>query len=99
MNEANLSFFARLWMAFVCFWQILLRQNFAQAVKRPYDALRSGQDPLKALPPAAAPTPATPEPSRPTGDEHASGLAVLAMLQREGRFIDFLQEDVASFPD
>ena len=30
---------------------------------------------------------------------HASGLAVLAMLQREGRFVDFLQEDVASFSD
>lgn len=30
---------------------------------------------------------------------HASGLAVLAMLQREGRLIDFLQEDVAAFSD
>ena len=30
---------------------------------------------------------------------HASGLAVLAMLQREGRLIDFLQEDMASFSD
>lgn len=30
---------------------------------------------------------------------HASGLAVLALLQREGRLIDFLQEDVASFSD
>jgi hypothetical protein len=30
---------------------------------------------------------------------HASGLAVLGLLQREGRLIDFLQEDVASFSD
>lgn len=30
---------------------------------------------------------------------HASGLFVLAMLQREGRLIDFLQEDVAGFTD
>jgi hypothetical protein len=30
---------------------------------------------------------------------HASGLAVLGLLQREGRLVDFLQEDVASFSD
>ena len=30
---------------------------------------------------------------------HASGLTVLGLLQREGRLIDFLQEDVASFSD
>ena len=30
---------------------------------------------------------------------HASGLAVLSLLQREGRLVDFLQEDVASFSD
>jgi hypothetical protein len=30
---------------------------------------------------------------------HASGLAVLAALQREGRLIDFLQQDVAGFSD
>ena len=30
---------------------------------------------------------------------HASGLAVLGLLQREGRLMDFLQEDVAGFSD
>ncbi len=35
----------------------------------------------------------------PPEQAHASGLAVLALLQREGRLIDFLQEDVASFSD
>jgi hypothetical protein len=30
---------------------------------------------------------------------HASGLAVLGLLQREGRLVDFLKEDVASFSD
>jgi hypothetical protein len=43
-------------------------------------------------PPAPAPAPA-PE------QVHASGLAVLGLLQREGRLIDFLQEDVAAFSD
>jgi hypothetical protein len=31
--------------------------------------------------------------------QHASGLAVLSLLQREGRLIDFLQEDVTAFSD
>ena len=30
---------------------------------------------------------------------HASGLAVLGLLQREGRLIDFLKEEVSSFSD
>jgi hypothetical protein len=30
---------------------------------------------------------------------HAPGLAVLGLLQREGRLIDFLREDVAAFSD
>lgn len=30
---------------------------------------------------------------------HASGLFLLSMFQREGRFVDFLQEDVAGFSD
>jgi hypothetical protein len=30
---------------------------------------------------------------------HASGLLLLAGLQREGRFVDFLQQDVAGFAD
>jgi hypothetical protein len=35
----------------------------------------------------------------PAEKTHASGLAVLALLQREGRLIDFLQEDVGAFSD
>ena len=30
---------------------------------------------------------------------HASGLMLLAALQREGRFVDFLQQDAAAFSD
>ena len=39
--------------------------------------------------------PAEPPPEK----THAAALGVLALLQREGRLIDFLQEDVASFSD
>jgi hypothetical protein len=49
---------------------------------------------LDSTAPAAAPI-TEPPPEK----THAAGLAVLALLQREGRLIDFLQEDVASFSD
>ncbi len=42
----------------------------------------------------AAPKPAT-TPER----VHASGLMLLAALQREGRLLDFLQQDIAGFSD
>ncbi len=36
---------------------------------------------------------------RPPEQIHAAGLAVLGLLQREGRLVDFLQEDVSGFSD
>lgn len=46
-------------------------------------------------------SPALPEKpvESPPEKTHAAGLAVLGLLQREGRLIDFLQEDVASYSD
>ncbi len=52
--------------------------------------------------PAPAPAPALPPPAPPKPSpeaEHASALFLLGLLQREGRLLDFLQEDVSSFPD
>ncbi len=52
------------------------------------------------LPPPALPAPVTPptpvEPPKPT---HDAALFLLALLQREGRLLDFLQEDVSAFSD
>ena len=45
--------------------------------------------------PATIEKPVEPPPEK----SHAAGLAVLALLQREGRLIDFLREDVSSFTD
>lgn len=102
-EQPQLSFFARLWLAFLCFWRVLFSRPFAQAVhplSQAYDAgtLGAGTPPPSALP---SPTPkaAPPSPALPPEREHASALVLLSMLQREGRLIDFLQENVASFPD
>ena len=45
--------------------------------------------------PAVAERPAEPAPEK----TPASALALLALLQREGRLVDFLQEEVAAFSD
>ena len=103
-DQPSLSFFARFWLAFVCFWRIWFDQAFAQAVLPVREADKAGQLPAGTPPsgqPARLPTPEKKEPvaALPPEREHAPALQFLAMLQREGRLIDFLQEDVAAFPD
>lgn len=86
----SMSFFARLWLAFILPWKLLFDGAFAARVQR----LLRGQ--AEAPPPAvAAPTP---PPVREAHDA-VSALQLLSIMQREGRFIDFLQEDVAQFSD
>ena len=79
------SFAARVRVACACFGRALSRPDFAQKAAA---LLNAGAEPalLKA---------SEPPPER----VHASGLFVLAMLQREGRLLDFLQEDMAAFAD
>ncbi|QSQ24314.1 DUF2760 domain-containing protein [Pyxidicoccus parkwayensis] len=108
-SSASLSFFARLWLAWLCFWRCLVSREFAQAVlpaSRAYDSGQLAQLPAGGA--AAAPKeppkpvevkPAAPPPAPPPEREHASALSLLGMLQREGRLVDFLQENVAAFSD
>lgn len=87
MAEQNPSFFARLFLAFAAFFRVLFDAAFAGGVAR----LKSGDTPSPA--PSAPPTPKLRE--APVD----SALQLLGLLQREGRLIDFLQEDVASYTD
>ena len=91
---ARPSFFARLWLAIVCWFRIVFDPDFAAAVM----ALRSPPAPL---PPAERTTlPATPialSAARIAHNEQA--LHLTAMLQREGRLIDFCEEELAGFSD
>jgi hypothetical protein len=83
-------FFSRLWMACVCFFRILLRPPFASKIKSLLEVNPKTDSSFKSTPKLTALLPE---------EVHASGLFVLSMLQREGRFLDFLQEDVAAFSD
>ncbi len=86
-----MPFFARLWFAYAVFFRVLFNGEYAAELESP-----------KALPPGAPaakkpePAPASVTPAPPSND---AALQLLALFQREGRFVDFLEEDVASFAD
>lgn len=106
METEPLGVGARLWLAFILPWKILFDGLFAARV----DQLSRGELPELA-PPARAPTPPpapvrepTPPPQPvapppPAAPDHTAAMQVLSILQREGRFIDFLQEDVSAYAD
>lgn len=79
MSHTQLSFFARLKLAFAF--------------------LFGGRLPEAPALPAATPAPAAPPPAVDPAAAHQSGLYLLSVLQREGRLIDFLQEDLTSASD
>ncbi len=81
------TFSARLGMAF----RLVFNAGFARDVNAGLKLLASknaSTGPVQSAPRALAPE-----------KVHASGLLVLSALQREGRLIDFLQQDVAGFSD
>lgn len=85
-----LPFLTRLWFAWVCFFLVLFDGAFAAramlARRRPAG--------LPAKPPPEPVSPRAPEPT-----SSAPALQLLALLQREGRLVDFLKQDIAAFGD
>jgi hypothetical protein len=102
MTDSNVSFLGRISLAVGTFFSILGDGEFAARVQR----LRSGAPATAArvatpAPVAApAPTPA-PQPAAPTLKQASpdAALQLLGLLQRDARFIDFVEEDVAGYSD
>lgn len=90
------GFFARLWLGWVLCFRLLWDGSLAAQAS----AL------LRGLPaPAPEPTPPpkhepAPKPAvKPPAPDASPALHLLSILQREGRFVDFLQEDIAALSD
>lgn len=81
------SFFARMGLAFSLFFRVLFDAVFAGRVQR----LPSGE-PLE-------PAPEAEEPPRLHAAPTESALQLLGLLQREGRLMDFLMEDMSGYSD
>ena len=102
MTDSNVSFLGRISLAVGTFFSILGDGEFAARVQR----LRSGA-PVTAAPvatpaPVAAPAPTpAPQPAAPTLKQATpdAALQLLGLLQRDARFIDFVEEDVAGYSD
>lgn len=101
MDDQALPFSSRIGFAFAAFFRILLDGLFAQRLWK-----------ARELPPPAEPIetkPAEPEaplsvaPTKSPSQDHASeengALLFLGLLQREGRLIDFLEQEITSFSD
>ncbi len=92
-----MSFVARLWFAWVCFFRVVFDGAFAA---RAFAA--TGNAPAERSPEALPESSAAPKPRESARTETASttsALQLLALFQREGRFVDFLEQDIAAFSD
>ena len=88
MAEPMPSVFSRLTLALASFWRILVDPRFAAEVARlttGVGAARAGDQ-------------SPPQPRLKEAEPNAA-LQLLGLLQQEGRFIDFLEEDVAAYSD
>ncbi len=90
----SLPFFSRLSIAIGSFFALLGDGHLAARVQ----ALRNGAPLASEMPPPAPVQKPPSAPVRATANVDAA-LQLLSMLQRESRFVDFLQEDIAAYSD
>lgn len=100
MSENTPSFSSRLSLALATFFRILFDGAFAarfgEFVERPVEGS------VKASPELSVRTKAKPEPAPATVKierDVSPALQLLELLQREGRFVDFVQQDIVTFSD
>ena len=100
VSEPKLPFLTRIWFCLVCLLRVLCDGAFAARVW----TVRAAAPALPANPakPAAETKPAKraeQERESRRAAEPVAPLQLLGLLQREGRLVDFLQQDIASFDD
>ncbi|WP_322032169.1 DUF2760 domain-containing protein [Paraburkholderia sp. J76] len=102
MPESNLSFFGRLSVALGSFFAILGDGELAANVRRLRDGglAPAAAAPAPAAAPVAKPAPApAPAPSVIKEATPDAALQLLGLLQRNARFVDFVEEDIAGYAD
>jgi hypothetical protein len=95
MTVPSLPLSNRLWLSWSCFFRVLFDGGFAARV-----AALCEQEASEALPaPSDKAPPATPVAATPSVSPESGALQLLSLLQREGRFIDFVEQEVTAFSD
>jgi len=90
------GFWERVAVAFRCFFSILFDGDIPKDIA-PVRGRPSGQVPQ--TPAAQAPASPPKEMERPVPEASARAVQMLALLQRDGRLIDFLTENISTYPD
>lgn len=98
-DAQELPFATRLWFAYLCFFKVLFDGLFAGRVWGLHKGIAAPALPAPEPAPVPVPVPVPELAPAPAADALEPALQLLALLQREGRFLDFLEEDVTSFPD
>jgi hypothetical protein len=93
VTNDTLPLSTRLWFAWICFFQVLFDAAFAARV---WSARRLGPAPATAT--ATATSTSTPTPTS-TSTSTPTALLLLSLFQREGRLVDFLEQDITAFSD
>lgn len=98
MNDSvGPGFLARFFLAFGFFFRFLFNKEFAGTVMR-LDKSKSTVSPVEEkVTETKAQSPAAPPSLKETQPD--SALQLLGLLQQEGRFIDFIEEDTSHFSD
>ena len=106
MTDMNPGFFGRIGIAFGAFFGILGNAAFAGRVQRlrqapeaPDFASEAPKPAAAPVEPAPAPAPAQPAPSALKEASPIAALQLLGLLQRDARFVDFVEEDIANYSD
>jgi len=94
----TLPFFSRLALAIGSFFALLGDGRLAARVQALREGAALASEVAAPPPPPPAPPAPAPAPVRATAQVDAA-LQLLALLQREARLVDFLQEDIAAYSD
>ncbi len=96
----SVSFFARIWMAFVCWFRVLFDGKFAARVRALSPEAEAEAEAEAETASEQSPERDSAERSEPgSGERIASALQLLGLMQREGRFVDFIEQDLTGFSD
>jgi hypothetical protein len=106
MTDMNPGFFGRVGIAFGAFFGILGNAAFAGRVQRlreaphaPEAAPRTEAAPVAPQAPKPAAAPVQPAPSALKEASPTAALQLLGLLQRDARFVDFVEEDIGNYSD
>ena len=91
-----IGFWERIVFAFRCFLSILFRSVIPDDIAR---RLLKPVAPVQEEPVPAAPAVSRLKEAEPPSDTLDRAVQMLALLQRDGRLIDFLSENISAYPD